>query len=186
MSDLDLDTLEETARVERWLPVVGFEGSYEVSDQGRVRSLDRILPDGREWRGRVMKLGGDRYLQVLLRGGVGRSGDRMCTVHQLVLQAFVGPRPEGYEALHGVGGHRDNRLSNLRWGSTEENIEDRHVQGEIARGVRNGAAKLTPDDVREIRDAISNGESQASVARRFQVSKSTVWRAVNTHWKEVQ
>ena len=168
---------------ENWLPVVGYEGIYEVSNQGRVRSLDRALLDGRSWRGRQMRLSGDRYRQVLLRNA---DGGKMRTVHRMVLEAFVGPCPDGMEALHGEAGPRDNRLSNLRLGTPAENLADRYRQGEIAKGERNAGAKLTEWQVRDVRLAIAAGESQGSVSRRYRVSKSTIWRALNTHWTDTQ
>lgn len=118
---------------ERWLPVVGFEGLYEVSDMGRVRSLDRVLPYERvdQYSGRVLQIDRRRRGQLLQPGrkpsghvsvalGRGQSRD----VHVLVLEAFVGPCPEGKEALHGNDVGNDNRLANLRWGTRSENVFD--------------------------------------------------------------
>jgi hypothetical protein len=98
---------------ERWLPVVGFEGLYEVSDLGRVKSHRRGAP-------RILRPGPSNYghLSVVL----GRGNTRM--VHRLVLEAFAGPCPRGHESLHGDGGPTDNKLSNLRWGTRTENIRD--------------------------------------------------------------
>lgn len=118
---------------ERWLPVVGYEGYYEVSDYGRVRSLRREVPSRNGQRqvvpGGVLRqsgLGNTPYLKVSLcrdRGQVTRS------VHSLVLEAFVGLRPDGMEACHGFGGQRDNRLQNLRWDTLSENNYDMVRQG---------------------------------------------------------
>lgn len=118
---------------ERWLPVVGFEAMYEVSDLGRVRSLDRVLPYERadQYSGRVLSVQRKRKGQLLRPGrkpsghvsvalGRGRSMD----VHVLVLTAFVGQCPEGQEALHENDIPGDNRLANLRWGTRSENIHD--------------------------------------------------------------
>src|SRR3970282_914182 len=99
---------------ERWLPVVGYEGSYEVSDLGRVRSLDRILPCGRRKKG------------IVLRPSPGANGGhlglhlcayskRNARVHRLVLAAFVGPCPIGMEGCHDDGAPTNTRLRNLRW-----------------------------------------------------------------------
>lgn len=101
---------------ERWLPVVGYEGRYEVSDQGRVRSLLR--------GGRYLKPLYDRkgYLYVCLTGA--RSVQKRYPVHGLVLGAFTGPRPPGMVCRHGTGGKEDNRLSNIRWGTPSENNYD--------------------------------------------------------------
>lgn len=115
--------------VERWLPVVGFEGSYEVSDHGRVRGLDRIGAAGQRVAGRVLTPtpNSHGYPAVTLYGnGLRRVGK----VHRLVLEAFVGPCPDGMEACHGPDRDQtNNRLSNLRWGTSSENNFDRVRHG---------------------------------------------------------
>lgn len=110
---------------ERWKSVVGFEGLYEVSDRGQVRSVDRKITTShghvRNMPGRVLKprpLGRAGHLRVQL----GREHDRL--VHRLVLEAFVGPCPEEMECLHFNDVADDNRLSNLRWGTPHENHLD--------------------------------------------------------------
>ena len=109
--------------VEVWSPVVGYEGLYEVSDAGRVRSLDRqIAHEGRGrryMRGRVLSQSAMRngYLKVGLPGG-------NALVHRLVLTAFVGPCPSGMEGCHNDGDRSNNRLDNLRWDSRKENNLD--------------------------------------------------------------
>jgi NUMOD4 motif-containing protein/HNH endonuclease len=113
--------------VERWLPVVGWIGHYEVSDLGRVRSLDRVLIDRlgrvRKYSGRVLRQTANRsdYRRVSLKAhGVRRES----LVHHLVLNAFVGPMPPGQMGCHGNGTPSDNRLSNLRWGTNSDNLRD--------------------------------------------------------------
>ena len=113
--------------IERWLPVVGHEG-YEVSDQGRVRSLDRVVQRGvRPMRRRGAMLttwvGKRGYPLVSL----GRGNVRY--VHHLVLEAFVGLRGVGEECRHGPGGARDSRLENLCWGTSRENKLDQVRDG---------------------------------------------------------
>lgn len=113
----------QSTHVERWLPIPGYEGSYEVSDRGRVRSLDRIVvrSDGREIRckGKVLSQGvhPKGYLGVRLCGKTKK-------VHRLVLEAFVGPCPDGMECCHNNGIPGDNKLTNLRWGTRIENAAD--------------------------------------------------------------
>jgi len=121
--------IQKVAR-ESWRAVPGQPG-YEVSDLGRVRSVDRVVhfPDGRKRRAPGVLLSPvvdkDGYRHVGLPG-------RRWPVHQLVLVAFVGPRPDGQEALHGNDVPHDNRLANLRWGTRGDNMQDavarrRHV-----------------------------------------------------------
>lgn len=119
---------DDTANcTETWLPVVGYEGHYEVSDAGGVRSVSRTTTyrDGRvfTYAGQPIKAVPDPrgylYVALWMNGhGVTRPA------HQLVLEAFVGPRPEGMETLHGNGVPGDNRLGNLRWGTHAENAQD--------------------------------------------------------------
>lgn len=114
---------------ERWRPVVGYEGLYEVSDLGRVRSLDYVDARGRLWQG------GPRKSHPNVRSGhpqihLGRHGRRrMAYVHRLVLLAFVGPCPPGMEACHNDGNPTNNTLANLRWATRADNNLDRVRHG---------------------------------------------------------
>ena len=119
---------------ERWLPVVGWEGLYEVSDQGRVRSLDRRLQRDamgrvRSWRGRILKpsvVG--VYPYVNLCNGP-REFRKSRTVHSLVAEAFLGPRPKGMEVRHLNGNYWDPCVTNLAYGTHAENMADMRTHG---------------------------------------------------------
>lgn len=117
--------------MERWLPIIGYEKSYEISDQGNVHSIDRYRRNKHGvclCRGKPLKwkwVGGRperRYAAVNLY-----SEDRPTQhlVHLLVLTHFVGPRPEGTKGLHRDDDTQHNWLANLYWGTPEENWEDR-------------------------------------------------------------
>jgi hypothetical protein len=114
---------------ERWRPVVGYEGLYEVSDTGRVRSLGRVDVLGRPRAPRLLTLqrDGEGYLKAVLTP-LGRNGVAAVTVQErvnvLVLEAFVGPRPNGHDSCHENDIPDDNRLANLRWGTRSENHAD--------------------------------------------------------------
>lgn len=112
---------------ERWLPVVGYEGLYEVSDLGNVRSLDGTRA-GRKFRGRVLKPR-SRHAghQAVDLSTPGRRWS--VDVHRLVLSAFVGPCPEGMEGCHNDGDPTNNRLGNLRWDTHRANMQDRITHG---------------------------------------------------------
>ena len=108
---------------EIWKTIPGFEGLYEASDQGRIRSLDRTIVEvggkKRISKGRVLRPapGTSRHMSVVLGRGKTRA------VHCLVMLAFEGPPPAGKEVLHGNHNPADNRLANLRYGTRGENLQ---------------------------------------------------------------
>lgn len=124
---------------ETWRPVPGFEGTHEVSDHGRVRSLDRttLRKDGTRTalRGRVLCQTVDRngHLYVDLHREQKRQRHY---VHRLVLHVFVGGPPVGYEGCHNDGNPANNHLSNLRWDTRSENVLDM-----VRHGTHNNASK---------------------------------------------
>lgn len=120
---------------ENWLPIPGYE-DYEVSDQGRVRSLERSVRS--RWgtpkalKARVLKQPSQgRYFVVTLYRD---RKPKCCLVHRLVLLAFRGPCPDGHEGLHFDDDPTNNRLDNLRWGTRSENAKDCLRNGNHWRG----------------------------------------------------
>lgn len=113
---------------ERWKPVVGYEGIYEVSSSGLVRSLPRLDSIGRRVGGRMLTIlphpSGHRQVK-LSRDGRTVQGK----LHRVVLEAFAGPAPLGCEVLHIDGNPADNSIGNLRWGTRSENMLDRVRHG---------------------------------------------------------
>lgn len=153
-------------RDERWLPVAGWGGLYEVSDLGRVRSLPRRCSNG--MRGGQV-IGGcvysNGYTYVWLTRGPRREREAL---HRLVLEAFAGPCPPGQEACHGPGGQSDNRWpESLKWGTPSENQRDRFRDGTDMAGEQNTKAKLTWAAVREIRRRAANGATVALLAAEY-------------------
>lgn len=124
---------------EEWRPVPGWEGIYEVSNHGRVRSMARVVigRDGREMRYRTTVLtpsldpSGYPRINLYRNKTVRRYG-----VHRLVLAAFVGPCPDGMEVLHGDGNPGNSHLVNLSYGTSSENTLDT-----VAHGTHNNARK---------------------------------------------
>lgn len=155
---------------ERWLPVVGYEGLYEVSDAGRVRNSKtrNTLSLGRKRCGR---------LQVGLRSP-GRQR-RWFLVHRLVLLAFVGPQPAGMECCHWDGDQSNNRLENLRWDTAAANWADRRRHGNGNGGDRAPKAKLTWEQVQEMRRTYARGGvRQVDLADEYGVNQSNVSQIV--------
>jgi len=119
---------------ERWRRVRRGPG-YKVSSEGRVKSLDRTLTDGRAAGGVMLTpwLDGDGYPTVTING-------EDVPVHLLVLEQFHGPRPYGMEGCHGPGGRQDNRASELRWGTHRENEWDKKRDRRKEREVETSSA----------------------------------------------
>lgn len=117
---------------EHWKPIPGYEGHYEVSDRGRVRSIERtiIRKNGIPQRiaGRVLRPAtgtkGHQHVELW------RDNQAMSRyVHHLVLEAFTGPQPEGMECCHNNGNPADNTVENLRWDTASSNGYDRVRHG---------------------------------------------------------
>lgn len=184
MEQFSFDKLEE----ERWLPIPDWEGFYEVSDLGRVRSLDRMTGFKRPRRlpGCVLKplrANNGRLTVTLRRDGV-KNDHQM--VHRLVMLAFVGPCPPGLEVLHGPGRELDNRLVNLKYGTHTENTLDKYRDGTDNAGENCYAAILTWEQVREIRRLRAEHHLRyTELAAQFGVSDTTIRKVVlRRTWRE--
>lgn len=155
---------------EEWRSVVGAPG-YQVSSNGRVRSLERVS-FGRRVKDRFMKLQltSTGYLTVNLRVGVEY---QLYRCHQLVLAAFVGPRPSGQEVRHLNGNRTDNRLENLAYGTRADNMADakRHGTVYMAPGEDHPNAKLNDESVAAI---LSSKKTTADLARQYGVDSATI------------
>lgn len=162
---------------ERWLPVPGYEGIYEVSDMGRVKSLPRKEMRGGHLRsrsGRILRPqsspSGHKHV-ILCRDAV----KTMRRIHVLVMEAFVGPRPSPEIVVaHCNGVPSDNRLVNLRYATQSENLQDMREHGTLMLGGKNHKTTITADDVLEMRQLRKSGESLKSLASKFGVCQSTV------------
>jgi len=119
------NTTRESANLggEEWRAIPGWEAMYEVSNLGRIRSLERTTASGRHVKEKILKphVRGARYLSVTLCLN-GEHSYRY--VHELVATAFIGPRAEGMEVCHWNDDPTDNRAENLRWDTSSANSHD--------------------------------------------------------------
>jgi len=156
--------------IENWRDIPGHEGRYMVSDLGRVRSPYRTLQQFTDK---------DGYLCVTLPSGRTR-------VHRIVLRTFVGPKPPGLVTRHDNGIRTDNRLSNLLYGTPQENTDDRLRHGTHQFGEQNPKVKLTRADVEFIRAKPYQRGLYGKLAQRFGVTRTTVsYIARGRSWKEL-
>lgn len=172
---------------EVWRDVPGFPG-YQVSNAGRVRSIDRFVRtangQNRAYRGKIMraaKATPSGHLKLLLRRA---GGGRAQFVHALVLLAFAGPRPDEQQVRHLNGIACDNRLCNLAYGTPRENAADKISHGTHLSRACHPSAKLTDLQVQAIRSQISEGCRQADLAIFYGVHRTNISAiAVKRSWR---
>lgn len=161
-----------------WLSVVGYEGWYEVSSDGHVRSAR----SGRTLKPRVH----NGYRRVALsKRGVRKDA----SVPRLIAIAFLGAPATGEQVNHKDGVKTNDRLGNLEWVTPRGNAQHAIKAGlwPIQRGAFNPGAKLTEDDVRMIRASYANGERQQRIADRLGIDQAHVSAVVlRKRWAHVQ
>jgi hypothetical protein len=108
-------------------------------------------------------------------------------VHRLILEAFVGPRPEGMEACHNDGDKTNNHWNNLRWDTHKNNLADRKLHGTDSAGSKHGQSKLTEPEVLQIRALYkAGGIAQKELGKQFGVTPAVISRIINRkNWNHV-
>jgi hypothetical protein len=169
---------------EEWRPIAGYEGFYEVSSLGRIRSLDRktvYLKHGRKRKGHVLKLGtarnGRKKIMLQKNRVIGEY-----QVHRLVAAAFC-ERPEGCDVVNHINNNPlDNRAANLEWTTPSGNQQHAAKHGRLC-GTANPrmAKKLNPDIARMIAEdyLIKKIGTQSTVAKKYGVAQSCVFTIVS-------
>lgn len=178
--------------VEQWKDILGFPG-YEVSDHGRVRSFWRhVRIKGKQGIECIV----DQFPQRVLKGGISNGypsvtmtkGGKICgkKIHRLVLEAFVGPCPQGCESCHNDGIRTHNYSSNLRWDTCKRNNCDKVRHGTNNAGSKNSRSKITEDHVRQIRHLHKQGCMQKDIAVMFNLTRASICLIVNRiNWKNI-
>jgi hypothetical protein len=161
--------------MEQWVDIPGTDGRYAVSNLGRIHGAARKGTRG----GQLTAFPKDRHGYLAVRLYLPNGVRREARVHQLVLEAFVGPCPDGMEARHLNGIHTDNRLANLEWNTKAVNTADRNKHGTSAK-------KLNRLDVPRIREAVLFGARRADIANIYGIDVRMVGRVVDrTCWAHV-
>ena len=169
--------------MEEWRPVVGWEGRYEVSDMGNVRSLrggrghlrKKPFPIKQWLKTGDSKWGKGYWVVALCRDN--RTAFRR--VHRLILEAFVGPCPPGHESSHLNGNPFHCTLANLAWETLSENQQRKRDHGTSRIGP-SVSAKLTEDMVREARRKRQEwGTPHEELAREYGVCRTAIRNAIS-------
>ncbi len=169
-----------TPDVEIFKTIPNFPG-YEVSNLGRVRSYWK--QGQRCWFISDMP---QRILYQKLSEGyptVQLGSRNQFRVHVLVLSTFRGPCPPGMEGCHKDGDRTKSHLKNLKWGTWRENFEDKvkHGRNHGPQGEKCYSAKLTEEQVLQIRKLRSQGHFGTSLAKQFGVTSSTIYAIISRH-----
>lgn len=167
--------------IEEWRVIEN--GRYAVSSMGRVR---REAPGKGTRAGWMLKCAPSKVGYPLFAVSRGK----FKYVHHAVAEAFIGPRPEGYEINHKNGIKTDNRVDNLEYVTGSQNRQHAVRLGlwkpAPVRGEAHCRAKLTDDIVRTIRTEASQGVTTRTLAERYGVSMSLVGQIrTRTIWKHV-
>ena len=182
----------DSTQDKEWRPVLGFEGLYEVSSCGSIRSLQRIDRTKsrcgnlytRTLSSVLLKpalIHGYRY--VILRKD-GKSVNKK--VSRMLCEAFHGPSVKGMQAAHLNNVRDDDRVDNLIWATNKENSAHKLIHGTQPMGETSPNAKITEKQVKDARARHARGESFGSIARSFGVGRKTISRAVYREtWKHV-
>lgn len=179
---------------EIWKDIINYEGIYQISNQGRVRSLNRIAflrqdryADARKvhFKGKILKNYND---------GTGRRMVGLChygltkffAVHRLVATHFI-DNPNNYPVVnHKNNNHLDNRASNLEWCTTAYNVQhmynsNRRIKSKLKPN------KLTTSDIVKIKKLLKTNITNISIARLFKVHPTTITHIkTGRNWKHIK
>lgn len=176
---------------EIWKPVKNYEGFYEVSNFGKVRSLDRVFPTKKGvvkcTKGKVMNLTlkDNGYKTVML--SVGGESKRF-HVHRLVSEAFIYNSSRKPIVNHKNGIKADNNVKNLEWVTHRENVEHALKNNLTPVGMQCKYSKLTDEKILAIKRLyrLNPNFSKIKIAKKLKISDSTVHKIIrNKRWKHI-
>lgn len=165
---------------EVWKDIPGYEGLYQASNLGRIKSLSKKLWNGHGYfysKEKILKPGlssnkeeNKRRLMVVLCKDVKKTW----SVHKLIAITFLGEKPEELIICHNDGNHLNNRVDNLRYDSYKENTRD------ILKHDRTIAkSKLNIENIINIRKEYSNGVKVKNITKKYNISENTVYNIIS-------
>ncbi len=171
---------EIDSKEEIWKSVIGYENIYEISNLGRIRSIDHIVPhkDGKSriQKGRFLHtyISEKGYIQTCLS----KEGKRFNTgLHRIIAIAFI-KNPNNLPQVNHKDGIKDNNsISNLEWSTNQENQLHAVKNGLVNHnyGEDHHMSKLTNKQVVIIRQDINNGKTLTSISKEYNVSITAIW-----------
>ena len=162
----------ESRELAEWIEICD---GYRINYRGLIESQWRAGGHRGNWTPMQKKIDDGGYETIQLRKHP-TLGDKTLKVHHLVLEAFVGERPEGHVVRHLDGRRANNVLWNLLYSTQSDNLGDRAAHGTDLAGERNGRSKLTEEDVDQIRELLQQGKSQSFIAAKFGVKQVAISR----------
>lgn len=165
-----------------WRPIKGYEGIYEVSEYGQIKSLGRRNARGTLIRERILKPWMDRlgYVYATLSDDTRK---KRFPCHRLVAQAFIGDCPDNMEVNHKDGNKLNNHHSNLEYVTHHENMlhswRELNRIATVARGSKSAQAKLSEGDIEEIRRLYHDEKlSQRTLGKMYRVSSVAIGQII--------
>lgn len=171
---------------EVWKDIEGYEGRYQVSNLGRVKSLKRKVPNGensfRIIKEKILKTSkkSNEYIKVNLSG-------KSYRVHRLVATAFI-ENPNNYDEINHINGDkRDNRVKNLEWCTREYNMSFNKKLNVMPKGSEHKNSTITEQVAREIKILLNKGHMQKDIANKFnttvnivsQINRGLTWKHID-------
>lgn len=161
---------------EEWRPIPGYEGYYEASNVGRIKSITHLKKNKQVHHGQMRRyyITNAGYLCVDLYG---QQGHKKATVHSLIALTYLGNPPNSYEVNHRDGNKLNNNINNLEYVTRSQNVKHaishKLFKPNIPKGSKHGMAKLTESQVRAIRQSIL---PYHLLAIQYNISRSTIER----------
>ena len=180
---------------ELWKDVVGYEGLYQCSNIGRVRSLDKVIHTNnqhgvcsKERSGKILKQYKQKtgYYYVKLYG----CRQKTVVVHRIVALSFI-LNPENKAEVNHIDGNKlNNKISNLEWSTRSENQKHAFATGlnkpSDKAGEKNAMSKLTKSQVHRIRTLAEIGYKRSAIADLFDVCCQSIDSIVTRKtWKHI-
>lgn len=160
--------------MQKWLDIKGYEGLYQISNDGKVKSLPRQFGSIFRKKSIILKPKTDRYNYQAVH--LSKDNKKSWpTVHRLVAEAFI-PNPENKRMVNHKDGNKQNCCSdNLEWVTNDENVAHAVATGLVNnKGISNPKNKLSESDVVEIRKLRNNGYKCNEIAKMFNVNDRSI------------